>query len=549
MSSDPSKTGSYLKPLLDFASETIPRSKLSSTPIFLLATAGMRLIDPNAKDQILDNACDTVRKYYKFSTSGGCDRHFRVITGELEGIYGWVTANYLMDGFHSGGGKTYGFLDMGGASTQIAFEPPSDQVANAKEGDLTKLKLRTTVGEDLNFHIFTTTFLGYGMNEARRRYLNTLGSNYGLQISRRDFLDEDVNDEKIRWEHKYKLLSRNDTTHLKSPLSNVDKTPPSTIQGNSTRINDPCLLSGAKVEEPRLKPNTSSVETNTTTTLTGAGSLDTCINQLRPLLNKTVPCQRDPCLFNGVHAPLPSLNSANPQQSVSFLGVSEYFYTTDSIFGLSGAYKPSKFWKAATQYCGQHWSDVVEKRKSGTWVDVDESRLTMQCFKSAWLITVIHYGLGIPVPTDLGIDNGANDTDDSKEPVITSINEAKGFPISWTLGAMLFHLASTIPPKGSTLPLSPLPADDSKGASVEVFAFWVVLIVVVALITSLGCIRLRTMQQRKRRSSVIGPGAGEDILLADYDGRLEEGSLLEQVNFGGRSHNNGFDPQTGRWNF
>jgi Golgi apyrase len=59
--------------------------------------------------------------------------------------------------------------DLGGASTQIAFEPTS-KMASTHSNDLTSLKLRTAFGHDLNYRVFVTTFLGFGVNEARRRY-------------------------------------------------------------------------------------------------------------------------------------------------------------------------------------------------------------------------------------------------------------------------------------------------------------------------------------------------------------------------------------------
>jgi Golgi nucleoside diphosphatase len=57
--------------------------------VYLLATAGMRLIDVEESSRILESACKYVSGNYEYAVDGGCERHFRVITGELEGIYGY----------------------------------------------------------------------------------------------------------------------------------------------------------------------------------------------------------------------------------------------------------------------------------------------------------------------------------------------------------------------------------------------------------------------------------------------------------------------------
>jgi apyrase len=47
----------------------------------------------------------------------------KVITGQDEAIYLWVTVNFLKGRFSGGPAlRTYGTLDMGGASTQNAFK-------------------------------------------------------------------------------------------------------------------------------------------------------------------------------------------------------------------------------------------------------------------------------------------------------------------------------------------------------------------------------------------------------------------------------------------
>jgi len=45
-----------------------------------------------------------------------------MITGQDEAIYDWVTVNFLKGALSGGDTKTYGALDMGGASHQNAFK-------------------------------------------------------------------------------------------------------------------------------------------------------------------------------------------------------------------------------------------------------------------------------------------------------------------------------------------------------------------------------------------------------------------------------------------
>jgi len=67
-----------------------------------------------------------------------------------------------MDGFtgHSRDRTTYGFLDMGGAPTQIAFEPSLAEWNNP-ENSLIEVRLRLLGGEELIHKVFATTWLGY----------------------------------------------------------------------------------------------------------------------------------------------------------------------------------------------------------------------------------------------------------------------------------------------------------------------------------------------------------------------------------------------------
>ena len=81
---NPEGAGPHLEPLLKFAYSAIPLHKQSSTPLYLFATAGLRLVEQNQRQEILAAACAYAKKNYLYYI-GDCDAHFRVISGELEG--------------------------------------------------------------------------------------------------------------------------------------------------------------------------------------------------------------------------------------------------------------------------------------------------------------------------------------------------------------------------------------------------------------------------------------------------------------------------------
>jgi Golgi nucleoside diphosphatase len=95
----PEKVGEdHLENLLHYALKHIPEQQQSSTPLFLLATAGMRLLTPAQQADILASACAYTRQRTPFLLPD-CDTHFQVIDGTTEGLYGWIAINYLLGSF------------------------------------------------------------------------------------------------------------------------------------------------------------------------------------------------------------------------------------------------------------------------------------------------------------------------------------------------------------------------------------------------------------------------------------------------------------------
>ncbi|XP_011532568.1 ectonucleoside triphosphate diphosphohydrolase 3 isoform X1 [Homo sapiens] len=152
----------------------VPSHLHGSTPIHLGATAGMRLLrlqNETAANEVLES----IQSYFKsqpFDFRGA-----QIISGQEEGVYGWITANYLMGNFleknlwhmwvHPHGVETTGALDLGGASTQISFVAGEKMDLNTS--DIMQVSLYGYV-----YTLYTHSFQCYGRNEAEKKFLAML---------------------------------------------------------------------------------------------------------------------------------------------------------------------------------------------------------------------------------------------------------------------------------------------------------------------------------------------------------------------------------------
>ena len=161
----PEDAAASLDVLLSEAIRVIPKSLQKCSPIALKATAGLRLLPGSQSQDILDAVERHLSKQYPFPFA---DKEPVVIMdGKDEGVYAWITANYLLDTIRLDTPKntsTYAVLDLGGASTQIVFEPlfTSDD-RHLEEGEH-KYSL-TFAGEKRI--LYQHSYLGYGLMRAR----------------------------------------------------------------------------------------------------------------------------------------------------------------------------------------------------------------------------------------------------------------------------------------------------------------------------------------------------------------------------------------------
>jgi golgi apyrase len=426
--------------LLEHAQYQIPPSLHVETPLFLLATAGMRLLTQDQQVRVLRETCTFLKFHSHFriddpSDVGPCGSSVRIITGEEEGLFGWIAVNYLMDGFTAfdKDKTTYGFLDMGGASTQIAFEPSAAE--RARTNTTIPVRLRLLSGKDIHHEVFVTTWLGYGTNQARERYVAKAIDEY----------------EEAR--------------------------PAGSRHGSSTEgelIADPCLPKNLQLTETPMHTRPTDAHADTPHTLVGTGSFEQCLQKALPLLNKEAPCPDSPCLFNGVHVPPIDFAVSH------FIGVSEYWYSSEHVFNLGGAYDFVQYERAASDFCAHDWTTIVREHEAqrargkgrngdgeeekdgqiiqmGKWDEsVSLSRLQMQCFKAAWVANVLHDGIGMPRIVDAGgnITSGGDHKDVEKHaqnkglgrPMFQSVDKVGDVAISWTLGKMVLEASKEVPP-------------------------------------------------------------------------------------------------------
>ena len=418
----------HLRELVDFALDVVPAKDVADTPIFLLATAGMRLLPDDQRNAVLENICSYFQRNTKFQLPD-CALHVQVIPGETEGLYGWIAANYLLGGFdapdkhnHGKDHHTYGFLDMGGASAQIAFAPNATE-AEKHSNDLQLLRLRRINGEEMEYRVFVTTWLGFGANEARKRYVARL----------------------------------------------VDSYP-----ANQHELPDPCLPKGIYVKKTGEEISPDSTEfKGPDAHLVGTGNFPECLKSTYPLLEKEKACYDPPCLLDGVHTPSIDFDVNH------FVGVSEFWHTTHEVFAKAHkgkAYDFLTYQKQVTEFCQRKWDDIEKDVGDQVWGHkVDEKTAEEVCFKASWLINVLHDGIGVP---RVGIEATKSGTNKSTEIVdsakdkgfldpFQAVDKIDGKEVSWTLGKIVLYASSQMAPAegalavgfGSNIAGHKLPAD------------------------------------------------------------------------------------------
>ncbi|KAJ4928737.1 hypothetical protein JOQ06_004363 [Pogonophryne albipinna] len=165
----PEMAGYTVRMLLKVAKKTVPRLEWKRTPLFLRATAGLRLLSAERARLLLEQ----VQHVFDESPFLVPDDSVSIMNGTNEGILAWISVNYLTGHLNAHSERTVGILDLGGGSTQITFLPKLRKtIESVPVADyVAKYDISNST-----FELYTYSYLGNGLMAARLATLGALGA-------------------------------------------------------------------------------------------------------------------------------------------------------------------------------------------------------------------------------------------------------------------------------------------------------------------------------------------------------------------------------------
>ena len=157
-----------LIPLLDAAVKVIPESKHSVTPVFVGATAGLRLLPGNQAENLLEEVRLLIRERYNFKFNPRLD--VQILSGDDEGKFAWMATNMLLGLLHPNA-DTVGVVDLGGGSAQMIRAVELDEIAALPENKVSKMRIGSH-----EIYLYVHSFLNYGLMAARKQVLMITGA-------------------------------------------------------------------------------------------------------------------------------------------------------------------------------------------------------------------------------------------------------------------------------------------------------------------------------------------------------------------------------------
>ncbi|KAK4272286.1 hypothetical protein QN277_020867 [Acacia crassicarpa] len=170
---DPRQAAESLVTLLDKAESVVPRELRSKTPVRVGATAGLRALEGDASDRILQAVRDLLNERSLLKAEADA---VTVLDGTQEGAFQWVTINYLLGNLGKDYSKTVGVVDLGGGSVQMAYaisETDAQNTPKSLDGGDPYVKEMFLRGR--KYYLYVHSYLRYGLLAARAEILKVSG--------------------------------------------------------------------------------------------------------------------------------------------------------------------------------------------------------------------------------------------------------------------------------------------------------------------------------------------------------------------------------------
>lgn len=332
MKVDPKKDAETLegfRKCMNEVNKTIPAAKHNTTLLFLGATAGMRLLHEK-DEQKANEVLVSLREY--LASLPFMFQNASIISGQEEGLYGWITVNYLMGNLveknlwnkyvRPEGSQTVGSMDLGGASTQIAFVIPED----LKGPDYMHIKLY-----GYNYIVYTHSYLCYGKNEAEKRVLDKI------------------------------VQGSSDPAFIESPCY---------PEGFNITLKASSIYDTECTKKPKnFNPDQEFF-------LIGKPDSDACGDTVKSIFDFET-CSSSHCGFNGVE---------QPPVTGNFMAYAGYFFIARAVLN-EGITDLNDFNASVQTFCHTHWADLKIQKD---WIS--ERYLRTYCFAAHYLFTLLADG-------------------------------------------------------------------------------------------------------------------------------------------------------------
>lgn len=371
-----------LDDLLNVAINTVPKDKQLCTPVAVKATAGLRLLGEEKSGNILKEVRHHLQQDYPFAVVDGDG--VSIMEGKDEGVYAWITTNYLLGNIGSAEKvPTAAVFDLGGGSTQIVFEPEFGENEVMLDGDH---KYKLSFG-NRDFVLYQYSHLGYGLMEGRNK-IN------GLVIQ-----------SELNKNNKQLVSSKKSS---KSDFSEDAKA--------EVTLNNPCIPPGVTAENVIVQYKEDEAYLvnmkgpNEETSLNAGAQ---CRFLAEKVLNKESECNEKPCSFNGIYQP--SLSKTITEANDMY--VFSYFYDRTNPLGFPTSFSVKELMDLAKTVCGgdEFWSQVL--------LDDGVKQLNEEpqwCMDLSFIAGMLHTGYDIPLSRELKTAKTINDNE-----------------LGWCLGASL----------------------------------------------------------------------------------------------------------------